>query len=1042
MFDEYLKPHRVKRLVSPPLVVPVPVNSAVFQSLSLLQRVAAESTIMEDNPFAHVDNDPFVNVFALEPHSEASSLGDWIYKIKLDEYDDVLKNKATLVAKGYQKEKGIDFEESFALVARIEDIRIFIANAASKNMNINQMDVKMAFLNYELKEEVYVSQPEGFVDPDHPTHVYRLKKALYMLKRLLGHGSQDTRRCTSGNAQFLGDKLVSWSSKKQKSTVISTTEVKYIGMSGCCAQILWMRVQVENDVVELYFVTTDYQLADIFTKALLRERFEFLLPCLGKPLLGSGLIKIVFIVKTFTASASIPTIYIQQFWNTYTYKAKTRAYGFQLDETRFILDANLLRDALDITAIDQAHQFVSPPSGDAIMDFVNQLGYTEVIHFVSRMTVNNLYQPWRAILSMINQCLTGKTSGHDRPRYQVLQMLWASPFHLAEEDFRLGNLKFVHKGKINEFFGMPISDELISNNIRNAPYYNAYLEMVTKHDRKMSTEKEGTKKTASAKQPKPMPAIVKSNKPAPAPKPKETKERPSKASISKPPKMKPAKEKSTKTSLPEQAGKGKIVKVRKVKSPFQLVDEPDEEPAHSEPEPELEHQGEGDEDDMERAIQMSLESFQAQSQAHVGGVAIRETIIEATRPLPVVEGKGKAIITEEQAAHSLLALHTPKKRSTTDQFVLQRRTPVTEEASTGPSAQAQDDTSINIIRNSPSPANAETKTGAASEKTNSGGDTEILPFDEEKGKDVDDQVNLEEKMDELDQGQAGLDPGKSHRALAGPNPKPTHDEFMADLYHKNLDYSYTIGDQFINDKLIEDEPGKLNAESKVVSMVTVPIHQASFSILPLSTPIIDLSPPKPTSFMKAPIFSSAWKKSNAREAPLSSSKQQYDPHVEQPVKDIIMPDTANISDSEDTDSTYLLEIKHMPEWLKPIPDDERPATPEAAWVIPSTHILDAKNNWANSLATMYQAPAENSLLKKTRDMQTFMHCKGSRQALSISKMKAARYLALVLNYSYLSICGSMRSAPMTSVPLMVYLIGGLIIINSTLTDTWLTQAVT
>ncbi|GJU50480.1 retrovirus-related pol polyprotein from transposon TNT 1-94 [Tanacetum coccineum] len=107
----------------------------------------------------------------------------WIYKVKLDEYGDVLKNKARLVAKGYRQKEGIDFEESFAPVARTKAILIFIANAASKNMTIYQMDVKTAFLNGELKEEVYVSQPEGFVDPDHQTHVYRLKKALYGLKQ-------------------------------------------------------------------------------------------------------------------------------------------------------------------------------------------------------------------------------------------------------------------------------------------------------------------------------------------------------------------------------------------------------------------------------------------------------------------------------------------------------------------------------------------------------------------------------------------------------------------------------------------------------------------------------------------------------------------------------------------------------------------------------------------------------------------------------------------------------------------------------------------
>ncbi|GJY71013.1 retrovirus-related pol polyprotein from transposon TNT 1-94 [Tanacetum coccineum] len=107
----------------------------------------------------------------------------WIFKVKLDEYGGVLKNKARLVAKGYRQEEGIDFEESFAPVARIEAIRIFLAYAAHKNMVVFQMDVKTSFLNGILKEEVYVSQPEGFVNQDHPNHVFRLKKALYGLKQ-------------------------------------------------------------------------------------------------------------------------------------------------------------------------------------------------------------------------------------------------------------------------------------------------------------------------------------------------------------------------------------------------------------------------------------------------------------------------------------------------------------------------------------------------------------------------------------------------------------------------------------------------------------------------------------------------------------------------------------------------------------------------------------------------------------------------------------------------------------------------------------------
>nr|GEU75284.1 retrovirus-related Pol polyprotein from transposon TNT 1-94 [Tanacetum cinerariifolium] len=373
----------------------------------------------------------------------------------------------------------IDFEESFALVARLEAIRIFLAYTAHKNMVVYQMDVKTMFLNGNLREEVYVSQPDGIVDQDNPNHVYKLKKALYGLKQaprangndlllvqiyvdeiifaastpelcdlfaklmcskfkmsmmgkisfflglqisqsprgifinqskyaleslkkygfescdpvdtsmvenpnwmriknekpLIRHitvarptekhihavkrifrclrgtvnrglwypkdssiastafsnadhaGCQDIRRSTSGSLQFLGERLISWSSKRQKSVVISSTEAEYIALSGCCAQILWMRSQltdydlgfnkiltycdnksaialccnnvqhsrskhidiryhfikeqVENGVIELYFVNTEYQLVNLFTKALGKDRIEFLINKLG-----------------------------------------------------------------------------------------------------------------------------------------------------------------------------------------------------------------------------------------------------------------------------------------------------------------------------------------------------------------------------------------------------------------------------------------------------------------------------------------------------------------------------------------------------------------------------------------------------------------------------------------------------------------------------------------------------------------------------------------------------------------------------------------
>nr|GEY02016.1 retrotransposon protein, putative, unclassified [Tanacetum cinerariifolium] len=252
----------------------------------------------------------------------------WLWKNKKDEDQTVIRNKALLVAKGYTQEDGIDFDESFAPVARLEAVRIFIAYAAHKSFPIYQMDVKTAFLNGPLKEEVYVAQPDGFVDPDHPEKVYRLRKALYGLKQvpkawydelskfltskgftkgqsirtpmvtkpkldadLSGNpvdqidyrskigspmyltssrpdivqpyskgssfeltafsdadhaGCIDSRKRTSKGIQFLGDKLVSWMSKKQNCTAMSSAEAEYVSLSASCAQVMWMRTQLQD----------------------------------------------------------------------------------------------------------------------------------------------------------------------------------------------------------------------------------------------------------------------------------------------------------------------------------------------------------------------------------------------------------------------------------------------------------------------------------------------------------------------------------------------------------------------------------------------------------------------------------------------------------------------------------------------------------------------------------------------------------------------------------------------------------------------------
>nr|GFC68962.1 Gag-Pol polyprotein [Tanacetum cinerariifolium] len=107
----------------------------------------------------------------------------WLWKNKRDEENTVMRNKSRLVATRYAQKERVDFEESFALVARLEAVRLFIAYVAYKSFTVYQMDVKTTFLYGPLKEKVYVNQPDGFVDPYHPDKVYRLKKELYGFKQ-------------------------------------------------------------------------------------------------------------------------------------------------------------------------------------------------------------------------------------------------------------------------------------------------------------------------------------------------------------------------------------------------------------------------------------------------------------------------------------------------------------------------------------------------------------------------------------------------------------------------------------------------------------------------------------------------------------------------------------------------------------------------------------------------------------------------------------------------------------------------------------------
>nr|GEZ72693.1 retrovirus-related Pol polyprotein from transposon TNT 1-94 [Tanacetum cinerariifolium] len=289
----------------------------------------------------------------------------WLWKIKHDEENTVIRNKSRLVAKGYAQKEGVDFEESFAPVARLEAVRLFIAVGtlmATKHLDANLSGTPIDQTKYQIMVGALMYLTASRPDIVHATcycaryqakptekHLDAVKRIFRYLKDTihmglcypkdtgfeltafsdLDHaGYLDSCKSTSGGIQFLGgDKLVSWSSKKQDCTSMSSAKAEYVSLSMCIAQVLWMRTQlidygfhfnkipmycdskasiaiscnpvqhsrtkhidfryhfikekVEKGTVELFFVGTEYQLADLFTKALFEDRFKYLVRRLG-----------------------------------------------------------------------------------------------------------------------------------------------------------------------------------------------------------------------------------------------------------------------------------------------------------------------------------------------------------------------------------------------------------------------------------------------------------------------------------------------------------------------------------------------------------------------------------------------------------------------------------------------------------------------------------------------------------------------------------------------------------------------------------------
>ncbi|GJV41097.1 hypothetical protein Tco_1419537 [Tanacetum coccineum] len=322
----------------------------------------------------------------------------------------------------------------------------------------------------------------------------------------------------------------------------------------------------------------------------------------------------------------------------------------------------------------------------------------------------------------------------------------------------------------------------------------------------------------------------------------------------------------------------------------------------------------------------------------------------------------------------------------------------------------------------------------------------------------------------MEEDQAGPNPGQSHVALAGPNLEPMHDDFIATAYprvHESLKHTtkehvhlenplsltrtlssmksmkdnFTFGDQFINDKSTEEDPGKTNMETEVESMVTVPIHQASSSVPPLSTPVIDLTPPKLVSSTKNKVHDQTAQTLSSKIFTLENHYlySKIDKYINENVKEVVQD---ALKDPVRESFRELLEFEmkeilrdRMEEFIDAMTksrkgrrDDQDPPlppskgsdqskktrhdsdasgskqtlaqilrpkqTPELDRVIPPNDLPEPENNWAESIAKSYQDPEENKLLRKIGDMGSFIKCAPSNRRAVMSHMKILSAVSL------------------------------------------------
>ncbi|GJR80776.1 hypothetical protein Tco_0151561 [Tanacetum coccineum] len=267
----------------------------------------------------------------------------------------------------------------------------------------------------------------------------------------------------------------------------------------------FIKEQVENGVVELYFVRTEYQLADIFTKPLARERLEFLIKKLGMQSMSPETLKkladeeeeimnpqetqqvaardekwVPFTEKVnisstnaFTISADVPEIFMQQFWYSIKKVQGTDSYEFLLANKKCVVNVDVFRMILDICPRVEGVNFTNVPDDDTILAFLIKLGYKGPLYKHTNMFVDHMHQPWRTLAAIINKCLSGKTASNDKLRRRRDQDVKICHFPDSPR------LKFVRIGEDYQEYGLPIPETMLTEAIKQSESYQMFIKYFT-----------------------------------------------------------------------------------------------------------------------------------------------------------------------------------------------------------------------------------------------------------------------------------------------------------------------------------------------------------------------------------------------------------------------------------------------------------------------------------------------------------------------------------------------------------------------------------